>query len=76
MQIAVVASVTHERTSAGASVEGAATALMQRIEACRSETGMHFAGVPMTVTKAITVGAMLAYAVWAVAAGGPRATNV
>jgi hypothetical protein len=57
-------------------VEGAATALMQRIEACRSETGMHFAGVPMTVTKAITVGAVLAYAVWAVAAGGPRAASV
>jgi hypothetical protein len=36
---------------------------------------MHFAGVPMTVTKAFTVGAVLAYAVWALAAGGPRATS-
>ena len=37
------------------------TALMQRIAAAGSGTGMHFAGIPMTVEKAFTVGTILFY---------------
>jgi hypothetical protein len=37
------------------------TALMQRIAAARAGKGMHFAGVPMTVEKAISVGWVVYY---------------
>jgi hypothetical protein len=37
------------------------TALMQRIAAAGSGTGMHFAGIPMTVEKAITVATVVFY---------------
>jgi hypothetical protein len=37
------------------------TALMQRLAAVRGEKGMHFAGVPMTVEKAITVATVVFY---------------
>ena len=33
--------------------EVAATALMQRVAAVKGEAGLHFAGVPMTIQKAI-----------------------
>jgi hypothetical protein len=37
------------------------TALMQRIAATRSGTGMHFAGIPMTVEKAVTMATAIFY---------------
>ena len=37
------------------------TSLMQRISAAASVTGMHFAGVPMTVQKAVSVGSVVFY---------------
>jgi hypothetical protein len=55
--------IAYERSSDNEPVESAVTALMQRLEACRSETGMHFAGVPMTVQKALVVGVSLAYVI-------------
>ena len=39
----------------------ASTALMQRVAAAKSGTGMHFAGVPMSVEKAVSVGTVLFY---------------
>jgi hypothetical protein len=54
-----LAAIALERTSAGVQAEVAATALMQRLEACRSVMGMRFAGVPMTVPKAISVGSVI-----------------
>jgi hypothetical protein len=41
--------------------EVAATALMQRVAAVKGEAGLHFAGVPMTIQKAITVGTAIVY---------------
>ena len=37
------------------------TALMQRIAAASSGTGMHFAGIPMSAQKAATVGTAIFY---------------
>jgi hypothetical protein len=37
------------------------TTLLQRVAAVKGETGLHFAGVPMTLQKAITVGTLIVY---------------
>ena len=39
--------------------EDTPTLLMARIEACRSEAGMHFMGIPMTTEKAVVVGSVV-----------------
>ena len=58
-----LAKVAHARPSAGLEVGDTPTQLMHRLAACRAATGMHFAGIPMTVQKAGTIGTVIGWAI-------------
>ena len=58
-----LANVAHARPSPGLEVGDTPTQLMHRLGACRSATGMHFVGIPMTVQKAGTIGTVIGWAI-------------